>query len=157
MLCKICHGGARTVPARCPHGARYGARTVPAGKTRIIAQRAIELILVSTMLLIPSRQVREFPFFCSGHRVGTVWAPCGHRVGTERAPIGRSKSEGRGKWKSDTPLENAPSSRPTSHALSQRKLLAPLDKLSSQVPYENWRASPSFCLSLKARIPHDSG
>ena len=95
MLCKICHGGARTVPARCPHGARYGARTVPAGKTRIIAQRAIELILVSIMLLILSRHVLEFPIFYSGHRAGTVRAPCGHRAGTERAPIGRSKGDGR--------------------------------------------------------------
>ena len=95
MLCKICHGGARKVPARCPHGARYGARTVPAGKTRIIAQRAIELILVSIMLLILSRHMLEFPIFYSGHRAGTVRAPCGHRAGTERAPIGRSKGDGR--------------------------------------------------------------
>ena len=85
---------AQNLPRRCPHGARYGAHTVPTGKTRTIAQRAIELILVSIMLLIPSRQVREFPFFCSGHRVGTVRAPCGHRAGTERAPFGRSKGEG---------------------------------------------------------------
>ena len=42
------------------------------------------------------------PFFTAG----TVRAPCGHRAGTERAPIGRSKGEGRGEWKSDTPLES---------------------------------------------------
>ena len=93
---KCCAKSATAVPARCPHGARYGARTVPAGKTRMIAQRAIELILVSITLLMLSRHVREFPIFYSGHRAGTVRAPCGHRAGTERAPIGRSNGEGRG-------------------------------------------------------------
>ena len=51
----------------------------------MIAQRAIELILVSIMLLILSRHVPEFPIFYSGHRAGTVRAPYGHRTGTVRA------------------------------------------------------------------------
>ena len=83
MLCKICHGGARTVPARCPHGARYGARTVPAGKTRILEQRAIEFNLVRSMLSNLYASCVRIPIIYSGHRAGTVRAPSGHRAGTD--------------------------------------------------------------------------